>query len=165
MGELRYIGLSVAALGLMLLPASYVFAQTQQLTANDTFAGAALSRTEIREIIDAVEKTAYDIPDSWTTELRARRVSLGSAPGLAVQGSNLLCGATGNCQTWIFRSFRSRWIPLFESDQAPIAEGFQLGPQITNGIKDCTIVANSSAEIGSRVTYKFDGKAYRPRSR
>ena len=30
-----------------------------------------------------------------------------------------------------------------------------------DGIKDFTIVPNSSAEAGQRVTYKFDGKFYR----
>ena len=143
--------------------AVHLSAQPQQLGPKDTLTRAGLSPKDIQEITDAVDKTAYDTADSWTVELRARKVSLGSAPGLAVQGSNLLCGGTGNCQTWIFRKVGSKWIPLFSGNQPPIAESFQLGPHVTNGIKDCTIVVNSSAETGSRVTYKFDGKIYRVR--
>ena len=145
----------------LLLCGGQLSAQPQQLGPKDTFATAGLSAKEIKEIVEAVEKTAYDTPESWTAELRARRVSLGKAPGLAVQGSNLLCGATGNCQTWIFRRVERMWVPLFEGDQAPIAESFELGPHVTNGIRDCTIVANSSTNTASRVTYTFDGKVYR----
>jgi hypothetical protein len=50
---------------------------------------------------------------------------------------------------------------LFSNDRVPIAEGFRLGPGITGGIKDFTIMANSSSDTGQRVTYKFDGKFYR----
>jgi hypothetical protein len=151
----------LAVISVLLLCAGQLSAQPQQLSPKDTFATAGLSAKEIQEIAEAVEKSAYDTPESWTAELRARKVSLGNAPGLAVQGSNLLCGATGNCQTWIFRRLKQMWIPLFEGDQAPIAEGFELGPHITNGIKDCTIVANLSVNAASRVTYTFDGKVYR----
>jgi len=150
-----------AAISMVLLCAAQVYAQPQQLGPKDTFASAGLSTKETQEIVEAVEKTAYDTPESWTAELRAKRVSLGSAPGLAVQVSKLLCGATGNCQTWIFRKIDSTWVPLFEGDQAPIAKSFQLGPHVTKGIRDCTIIANSSANTRSRVTYKFDGKSYR----
>ena len=150
-----------AVISIVLLCGAQVSAPPQQLGPKDTFASAGLSTKETQEIVEAVQKTAYDTPESWTAELRARKVSLGSAPGLAVQGSKLLCGATGNCQTWIFRKVDSAWEPLVGGDQAPIAESFQLGPQVTNDIKDCTIVVNSSAKTGSRITYQFDGKSYR----
>jgi hypothetical protein len=50
---------------------------------------------------------------------------------------------------------------ILSDDQAPIAEGFQLGPNLANGIEDLTITANSSAEAQARATYKFDGRFYR----
>ena len=136
-------------------------AQMQSLGPHDTFAAAGLSARAAHEVIDAVEHSAYDTPDSWEKELRVRRVDLGSYPGLVVQGSNLLCGATGNCQLWIFRKAGGKWLSMFGSDQAPIAEGFQLGPARSRGVKDLAISANSSAEVSQRVTYKFDGKRYR----
>jgi len=136
-------------------------AQMQSLGSRDTFAAAKLSAREAQEVIDAVEISAYDTPDFWKKELRVKRVDLGSYPGLVVQGSNLLCGATGNCQLWIFRKAGGKWLSMFGSDQAPIAEGFQLGPARSQGVKDLAIAANSSAEASQRVTYKFDGKQYR----
>jgi hypothetical protein len=46
-------------------------------------------------------------------------------------------------------------------DQVPIAEAFSLGPKMTRGIKDFSISANTSADSGKNITYKFDGKLYR----
>jgi hypothetical protein len=127
----------------------------------DTFNSVGLSAKEAQEIVEEVERSAYDTPDDWKKELRVRRVDLGNSPGLVVQGSELLCGGTGNCQTWVFRKRDNKWMSLFPNDRVPIAEGFRLGPGITGGIKDFTIMANSSSDTGQRVTYKFDGKFYR----
>lgn len=141
--------------------ASAAIAQMQSLTPKDTFAAAKLSPKEVHEIEQGVELSAFDTPDSWTRELRVRRIDLGAAPGLLVQGSSLLCGGTGNCQMWVFRKLNGRWLSLFGTQEAPLAESFQLGPGISNGVKNLTIVANTSAEAGKRVTYKFDGKLHR----
>jgi hypothetical protein len=77
--------------------------QMQSLGAKDTFNSVGLSAKEAQEIVEEVERSAYDTPDDWKKELRVRRVDLGNSPGLVVQGSELLCGGTGNCQTWVFR--------------------------------------------------------------
>jgi hypothetical protein len=135
--------------------------QAQSLGPRDTFAAAKLSPKEMREIITGVEPSAYDTPDSWSNELRAKRVDLGGSPGIVLQGTKLLCGATGNCQLFVFRKVNDKWVSLFGEDQAPTAEFFQLGPSVTKGIKDLTVVTNSSAESTQRVTYKFDGQFYR----
>jgi hypothetical protein len=156
---MRISGFQLA--GAVLLCASSALAQAQALGPKDTFAGAHLSAKEIHEITDGVEQSAYDIPDSWESELHVRRVDLGNIPGIVVQGTKLLCGGTGNCQTWVFRKAEGKWVSMFGGDQAPIADGFQLGPTSTGGVKDFTITANSSAEASHRVTYKFDGKLYR----
>src|ERR1043166_5035498 len=84
----------------ILLLASCQATQAQLPGPNDTFARAGLSAKEVREIVAAVEASAYDNADSWTSELHVKRVTLGRAPGLIVRGTKLLCGATGNCQTW-----------------------------------------------------------------
>ena len=136
-------------------------AQQQSLGLKDTLAAAKLSSKEISEIITGVELSAYDTPDSWTDELRAKRVDLGANPGIALEGAKLLCGGTGNCQIFVLRKMDGHWISLFGDQQAPIGESFQFGPGITRGIKDLTVITNSSAESGQGVTYKFDGKAYR----
>jgi len=143
------------------LAVTLVFAQMQSLTPTDTFSAAKLSPQEIREVISGVEESAYDTPQSWEKELRIRRVNLGKAPGLIVEGTGLLCGGTGNCQTWVFRKVNGNWLSMFAGDQAPVAESFQFEPSITRGIKDFAIKTNSSAEVEKRVTYKFDGRFYR----
>ena len=135
--------------------------QMQSLGAKDTLNLVGLSAKEVQEIVEEVERSAYDTPDDWKKELRVRRVDLGNSPGMIVQGSELLCGGTGNCQTWVFRKTNNKWMSLFPNDRVPIAESFRLGPGVTGGIKDFTIVANSSADAERRVTYKFNGKFYR----
>ena len=143
-----------------LFSATLEHSQAQNPGPQDTFANAKLSPEEIKEIVAAVEPTAYDTPDSWTDELRVKRAELGSLPGLVVRGSSLLCGGTGNCQTWVLGRKNGKWLCLF-GDQNSIVEGVQLGPEITNGIKDLTVSANSSAERSTTQTYKFDGEKYR----
>jgi len=72
--------------------AALAFSQMQSLDVKETFAAAHFSSQEAAEVIRAVSNSAFDIPDSWETELRARRVDLGTEPGLVLQGTNLLCG-------------------------------------------------------------------------
>jgi len=148
-------------LNMLLLCASPAISQMQNLGPKDTSAAAQLSAKEMQEIVEAAEQSAYDTPDSWESELRVRRVDLGASPGIIVQGSKLLCGGTGNCQTWVFRRAEEKLISLMAKDQVPIAEGFSLGPNVTNGIKDFSISNNTSVDSGKSITYKFDGKFYR----
>jgi hypothetical protein len=135
--------------------------QLQSLGDRDTFRAAALSSAEVKEIVKQVEDSAYDVADDWESELHVRHVDLGASPGLILQGTKLLCGATGNCQTWVFRKAHNNWILMFAKDDVPIAEGFRLGPGVSGGIKDFTVQANSRAEAEQTVTYKFEGKLYR----
>lgn len=136
------------------------FGNAKTLGTGDTFAAAKLTQKEVSQIIPLLEQLAYDIPDSWNTELRAKRIDLGSSPGLVLEGTNLLCGGTGNCQIFVFRRVNDRWISLFQG-QAPICEVFTVGPGTTNGIKNLMVAANQSAETAQRVTYRFDGQFYR----
>jgi hypothetical protein len=129
---------------------------------DDSFAAAKLSPAESRQILEGVEQSAYDTPDSWQTELRLRRVDLGGSPGIVVQGSSLLCGGTGNCQTWVFRKADGRWMSMMPGDQAPLASGFAFSKNLTHGIRDFSTTANSSATDSKRTTFKFDGRFYRP---
>src|SRR5882724_6976050 len=85
----------------------------KDLSANETFPAAKLTAAEQKEIIDQVESTSFDAPDSWETELRVRRVSLGESDGLVIRGTHLLCGGTGNCETWVFRNSQGKWLNLF----------------------------------------------------
>jgi hypothetical protein len=138
-------------------------AQMESLGQKDSLTAANLSAKEIREIITGVKKSAYDMPKSWSKELRLRRVDLGNDPGIVVQGTSLLCGGTGNCQIWVFRKANVNWVSLFANDHPILAESFNFGPAFTHHIKDLTIVTNFSADESKRVTYKFDGRLYRTR--
>ncbi len=144
-----------------LVVATAALAQMESLGPKDSLAAANLSAKELREIIAGVKKSAYDTPESWSQELRLRRVDLGNGPGIVVQGTSLLCGATGNCQIWVFRKAHATWVSLFPHDHAILAEGFNLGPVVTRHVRDLTIETNLSAEQRKRVTYKFDGTRYR----
>jgi hypothetical protein len=136
------------------------FANAKTLGIGDTFEAAKLTQQEVSQLLPTLEKLAYDTPDSWNTELRAKRIDLGSSPGLVLEGTDLLCGGTGNCQIFVFRRVNNRWISLFEG-QAPICEAFTIGPGTTNGIKNLTVATNQSAETAQRVAYQFDGRFYR----
>jgi uncharacterized protein YecT (DUF1311 family) len=132
----------------------------KDLSDNETFLAAKLSAAERKEIIDQVEKTSFDVPDSWESELRVRRVSLGEAEGLILRGTKLLCGGTGNCETWVFRRSQGNWFNLF-AQEAPVVSGVAFEQEATGGIKNLLVSANSSAARESRVLFRFDGKFYR----
>jgi len=131
-----------------------------ELSANETFETAKLTRAEQEQIVDQVENTAFDAPDSFETELRVRRVSLGESDGLIVRGTRLLCGGTGNCQTWVFRRSSGKWLNMFERE-APVVSGFGFEREASQGIKDFLVSENSSAATESRTVFKFDGMVYR----
>ena len=147
------------ALGVVLCGSVFALPQMQSLTAKDTWAAAKLSKQEIQQITAAVENSVFDTPDSWEQELLVRRVGLGAAPGVIAQGTELLCGGTGNCQIFIFRKADGKWVSLFKSD-APIAESFELGPSLTHSIKDLSVSANEGEGKDGRAVYKFDGQFY-----
>ena len=152
---------AVAVLTVVFVISSLMWAQTQHLRREETLAKLNLNASELKQVISGVETAAFDSPDSWERELLARRISLGAAPGLVLQGTNLLCGGTGNCQIFVFRRVGRDWVPLFAGEEAPVVEGFSFGPEATQGIKDLHVQANSSAEKSSSRTYRFDGKFYR----
>lgn len=132
----------------------------KDLSADETFVTAKLTAAEQKQIVDQVENTSFDAPDSWETELRVRRVSLGESDGLIVRGTQLLCGGTGNCETWVFRRSLGKWLNMFDQE-APIVSGFGFEREANEGIKNFLVSANSSAAKESRILFKFDGKVYR----
>ena len=147
--------------------AGTVFAQEIKLPAmtrldeNDTLRGARLTPSEQQQVFEEVAGLAFDTPESWETELRVRRVVLGGVEeGLVLQGTTLLCGGTGNCETFLLRRVNSKWIAMFD-EQAPIASGFGFASESSNGLKNFVIAANQSAETEKYAIYKFDGKLYR----
>ena len=125
----------------------------------ETLSAVRLTAAEEREVLDQMERTSFDVPDSWAQEMRIRRVSLGAVEGLVVRGSSRLCGGTGNCQTWIFRRVGGRWRDAFAST-APIAASVGIG-RASASTKDVFLTANTSADTESWTRYRFDGRHYR----
>lgn len=138
-----------------------LMSQAQGPPVPNRISGLGLSVEERRQILAAVAQSAFDAPDSWEEELSAVRVDLGRSPGIVLRGTKLLCGGTGNCQLFVMRKTNGAWVSLFGHEQAPLAESFELGPGVTQGIEDLTVTTNTSAAAGERVTYKFDGRSYR----
>lgn len=136
------------------------FAPVTELNADETFNSATLTAVERKQILDQVEATSFDIPDSWDKELRVRRISLGQTDGLIVRGTQLLCGGTGNCQTWIFRWSSRQWLNMF-ARQAPIASKVAFEQRASSGVRNLLVSANISAAEATRILFVFDGKMYR----
>lgn len=132
----------------------------RSLADGDTFQAAKLSSTEMDGVFKQVERTSFDYPDSWQSELRVRKVSLGDTDGLVVRGTRLLCGATGNCQTWVFRRSNGRWVSMFQY-QAPIISAFGFADKTSHGIRDLATLAQASAESSAYSVFAFDGDFYR----
>jgi hypothetical protein len=59
-------------------------AQMESLGSKDSLAAANLSAKEMREIIAGVKQSAYDVPESWSTELRLRGLISAMVPALIV---------------------------------------------------------------------------------
>jgi hypothetical protein len=129
------------------------------LNDRETFSAAKLTRVEQERILADIEATSFDTPDSWLDELRVRRISLGEAYGLVIRATRLLCGATGNCETWVFRHAAGQWVNALDGE-APVASSIGFVRQ-TDGTKDLVITANLSAEAERWTQYRFDGGVYR----
>jgi len=158
--RIAFLSCALTLLSLAATGQNVVFPKMDHLKNNETFHSAKLSATAIKQISEEIEATAFDTPDSWESELRVRGVPLGETSGLVLQGTKLLCGATGNCQTWVLRRADDHWLSLFKN-QAPIASGFGFDEKTTNGIQRFVVAANSSAADSKYVVYDFDGKFYR----
>lgn len=132
-----------------------------RLEGSDTVAVAKLTPPEQARIFAEVGRVSFDTPASWPRELRIRRVPLGAVQGLVAQGTDLLCGGTGNCQTVVLRRANGTWKTMFR-DQAPIGNGFGFLQQGPRGIPDFVIRTHLSAASAKYVVYRFDGTWYRP---
>jgi hypothetical protein len=154
--------LLAAALGVAMLSSASAGepAGVPALRDDESLSAARLSAAEIDEIIGEVEATSFDTAEDWPGELRARRLRLGDSDGLVVRGTRLLCGGTGNCQTWLFRRVEGRWRGLF-ADQAPVGEGIAFTGDSHGGLPDAVIDAHLSASESDRTVFAFDGSFYR----
>lgn len=130
------------------------------LNDSETFRKANLSPGEMKEIFEQVERTSFDSPDSWESELRIRRQQVGGSEGLIVQATKGLCGATGNCEIWVFRRGDGKWLSMFE-EHAPMIAGFAFTKEQSHGVENFIGVGHMSPESTTYVVFRFDGRFYR----
>jgi hypothetical protein len=152
---------NLMAIGPLLAQSIRIPTMQKTLADFETFQAAKLSSNEANGILKQIEETSFDYPDAWQSELRVRRLSLGDTDGLVVRGTRLLCGGTGNCQTWVFRQqSNGRWVSMFHR-QAPIISAFGFANHTSRGIRDLVTLAHASAETSSYNVFAFDGNFYR----
>lgn len=126
----------------------------------DTFVESGLRPAARKEIFENVAVTAYDRPESWDAELRVRRAALGPWHVAIVRGTSLLCGATGNCQTWIFRLDGKHWTHVVAAGQAPIVDGLSLTRAGRGRPWRLVTRTRISAQEARFADYRFDGRLF-----
>ncbi len=156
---------SCAALLASLLPLATVaqeieFKPLPMPSNEDTFVDSGLKPAARREIFDAVAITAYDTPESWDAELRVRRQRVGPWFVAVVRGTSLLCGATGDCQTWLFRLEGKHWVNVIAAGQAPIVDALSLTRAGRGRPWRLMARAHVSAEERRFADYRFDGRVF-----
>ena len=129
-------------------------------SAADTFVESGLRSAARKEIFENVAVTAYDTPGSWDAELRVRRERVGPWHVAVVRGTSLLCGATGNCQTWLFRLDGKHWVNVIAAGQAPIVDGLSLTCAGRNRPWRLMTRERISAHESTFAEYRFDGRLF-----
>lgn len=157
------LALCLFSLGLTIKPVvaqEFTLPAMDHLKNSETFQAAKFIAAEKKQIFEQAEQSSFDVPDSWESELRVRRVVLGGNESLVVQGTKLLCGGTGNCQTWIFRKTAGKWVSTF-SEEAPIASGFGFTEIISYGLPELVVGGHVNADTSFYALFSFDGSFYR----
>ena len=155
-----FLALWLCLLGGAALAQDLHFTAIPPLTDRDRVAAAKLPAAEVKQILDQVEQTSFDTPDSWETELRLRRLSIAGGDGVVVRGTEMLCGGTGNCETWLFRRANGAWANMFDGE-APVVSSFGFGRHVSHDVPDLIATAPLSAAKRNYVVYIFDGAFYR----
>ena len=97
-------------------------------------------------------------------ELIAIHLDLGEGiqNGLVVQGSENLCGATGNCAMWFFRKIGGKWKPLHFEDEGggTVASMFEAVPPKHSGLYELILGSHMNAFEIPYAQYWYDGKTY-----
>ena len=127
----------------------------------------ALSQQEISDLLSMVLSTGLDDEDMRSAaalrkELDGRHIDMGEGAdkGLILQGTHTLCGATGNCATWLFRRAGTTWKLLGPRNSAPLAASFGFTATKHNNLRNLVIFNNTSAGSGTVEVWQFNGTVY-----
>ena len=110
-------------------------------------------RNQLSECADSLpfEKIAMD-----AYEIRNHKLKL-----VAVRARNAcLCGATGNCEFWVYRVQRGKYEQILETG---LVREFGFLNVTTNGLPDLVIWSHDSAQHYPGALWQFDGSVYQSR--
>jgi len=94
-----------------------------------------------------------------TTKMEAYRVRNGGSYLVAVRGrSSCFCGATGNCEFWVYRSHRGKYEIILHAD---MVNNFGFLKDRTDGYRDLVLWSHDSAFRSPTRLFQFEGKEYR----
>jgi len=126
----------------------------------DTFVASGLRAAARKEIFQDIAITAYDTPESWDAELRVRHETVGPWHVAVVRGTSLLCEATGNCQTWLFRLDGRHWVNVIAAGQAPVIDGLSLTRAGRGRPWRLATRTRKSAHESVFAEWRFDGRLF-----
>jgi len=113
-------------------------------------------------ILDELEADPGDCADptpGQTTKMDAYRVQNGNETLIAVRGrSTCFCGATGNCEFWVYRSHRGKYEIILHAD---MVNNFGFLKDRTDGYRDLVLWSHDSAFRSPARLFQFDGKEYK----
>jgi hypothetical protein len=143
------------------------FALPAQMHGSHQAAGISegdLDDPTVAEIIARiVGKGGEDMPAAkdMEEELIATHLDFGEGAenGLVVQGSEKLCGATGNCQMWFFRKVAEKWllIGIGGNDDETSASMFAAVPPKHGGLFEVILGSHLSSSEAAFGLFWFDG--------
>lgn len=142
----------------------------QELTYKDTIDRLALTPREkalLREAITDVYRRLYQrnliLPADLNqfvaaTRVRAVHLSSGQVPEIIAQaGDKTNCGATGNCNLWIFKQADKRFQPILETE----GQTFEIRQTATKHFKDFLVGIHESASERTLLLYRMGDGKYR----
>lgn len=94
-----------------------------------------------------------------TTKMEAYRVQNGGSFLVAVRGrSSCFCGATGNCEFWVYRPQRGKYEIILHAD---MVNNFGFLKDRTDRYRDLVLWSHGSAFRSPARLFQFDGKEYK----
>jgi hypothetical protein len=122
-----------------------------------------LSPDELTDVISKVLlspnlKRLHQSPTGLREGLLARHVDLGDGVnnGLVLNGPTELCGASGNCGTWFFHGWHTKWQLVFDG----FSGAFAFITPKHHGLSGLVLVVHMNAAEAPTDIWQFNGTRY-----
>lgn len=133
-----------------------VVSAEQTSIAARTLIAAAIS-SQLRPQMDDFEINSEDQLRRAALDTRIKMVDLNHAGILEVLAQSTVgCGATGNCEFWIFQKSRDGYRLLLAGE----AQTFTIQKSRTNGFSDIVLGMHGSATETGLTVYRYEGGVY-----